>query len=407
MLIVQQLGSALFFFSPGLAWIVRQLELEREVACDDWVVNEQADAAPYASCLVRLAEGTPWPHRALAAPGAFVTRRSMSIRIERILQRTRGMRMKPARGPMAVTLVAMLALVFLAVTVAPTIAYSDECDGQPAHAYSAYTGSGLTLPGLTLQPYGPATHASAAQVHGAPVHAASVQPQPSKVTAPRDVQPAASRVAVRTSTVQGTDVQTQTRYSVTQRQALYAPILIAAASPAAGDYIDAIQSALGQRLTPEQLIELKSVDVTPQDVHAWHAAGYPAIRVRDLVAAKSVGLSPATFASLKSAFGTVTFDDAIAAQSMGVDTQYRSQLSAAGLKDLTLRMLVSLKSLDVTPAYVSQANALGFGTLTASQIEELKAMNIDAAYVQRVRSHGFNDLTLRQIVELKASGVIK
>jgi beta-lactamase regulating signal transducer with metallopeptidase domain len=106
-LLLQHVGNALFFFSPGLAWMARQMDLEREIACDGWVVSDGAEATRYATCLVRLAESTPWPYRAAFAPGAFVTRRSMSIRVERILERTRSIGLRAARGPLAVTLLAM------------------------------------------------------------------------------------------------------------------------------------------------------------------------------------------------------------------------------------------------------------------------------------------------------------
>jgi len=76
----------LYFFNPAIRWIAAQLDVEREVACDDHVVEITHEIRPYAHCLTRMAEVTQWPRSALAAPGAFVTRKSMSIRIERLLR---------------------------------------------------------------------------------------------------------------------------------------------------------------------------------------------------------------------------------------------------------------------------------------------------------------------------------
>ena len=80
---VERLAQALLFFNPGIIWLVGQLDLEREVACDDWVLL-QDEALPYATCLAKVVETTIWPYRAMSAPGAFVTRRAMSVRIERL-----------------------------------------------------------------------------------------------------------------------------------------------------------------------------------------------------------------------------------------------------------------------------------------------------------------------------------
>ncbi len=45
---VERIAQAALFFSPGILWLVSQLDLEREVACDDWVL-QQNKALPYAT----------------------------------------------------------------------------------------------------------------------------------------------------------------------------------------------------------------------------------------------------------------------------------------------------------------------------------------------------------------------
>ena len=120
---VQQLTRALYFFNPAIAWLSSTLDIEREVACDDWVLERNSEAAPYASCLVRLT--TPWPHKALPAPGAFVTRHSMSIRIERILQHAReARRLHAAPAPVAAALVVAGIIAAVGLSFAPSLAYT-------------------------------------------------------------------------------------------------------------------------------------------------------------------------------------------------------------------------------------------------------------------------------------------
>src|SRR5579863_3830177 len=122
--LVERIAQALFFFSPGIYWISRQMDLEREVACDDWVLEQSADNVPYARCLARIVEMTQWPYVAPAAPGVFVTRKSMSIRIERLLARGRDVRLKLALVPSLLSLTFLAAVVIAGGFASPTIAYT-------------------------------------------------------------------------------------------------------------------------------------------------------------------------------------------------------------------------------------------------------------------------------------------
>ena len=83
---LQRFISALFFFNPAVWFIGRQLDIEREVACDDYVLELTGAVRSYAFCLTKMAEMTAWPHQPLAAPGVFITRKNISIRIERLLR---------------------------------------------------------------------------------------------------------------------------------------------------------------------------------------------------------------------------------------------------------------------------------------------------------------------------------
>ncbi len=123
---VQRLIQALFFFNPAMLFIAQQLDLEREVACDDWVVRQTSSVRPYASCLTKMAEVTAWPHRAMAAPGVFVTRRGLSVRVERLLRAGRDIRTSISFGPAGTVVAAFVVLFFVLQTVAPSFAFTQE-----------------------------------------------------------------------------------------------------------------------------------------------------------------------------------------------------------------------------------------------------------------------------------------
>ncbi len=63
-------AQAVLFFNPAIYWIGRRLKIEREMACDDWVVAATGEARPYAACLTHLHEVTRRASAPQLAPGA-------------------------------------------------------------------------------------------------------------------------------------------------------------------------------------------------------------------------------------------------------------------------------------------------------------------------------------------------
>jgi hypothetical protein len=85
----QRILGALFFFHPAVWWLDARLSLEREMACDDAVLEVVPDPKSYASCLVSLAEKSCL-RRGLALAQAAVSRvRQLTARVTQILDKGR------------------------------------------------------------------------------------------------------------------------------------------------------------------------------------------------------------------------------------------------------------------------------------------------------------------------------
>lgn len=393
---IQQTGCALYFFSPAVAWLARTLDLEREIACDDWVCERRADAAPYAQCLVRLAEGVPWPHKALPTPGAFVTRHSMSVRIERILRRARDAQLRAAPAPVAAAIVAAGAVAAVGLSFAPSLAFtSPERSARIAHVH---------------RPAAP-VHAHRAEREGVvPFHAVTYHAILHNAVAYHTVMHHAVAYRLLAQAAATPTAAPAARPTAKPAAKPFAkPTLRPPARMADpdGDYITQMRSIFGNGLSVNDLVALKSVGVTPVYVQQMRAAGLDVATARTAISARAVGITPEKVAQMRAAFGTLSFDDLMALVSLRVDPAYRSEMQGAGVSNLTTRRLIALKSVGVTGDYVRQADAMGFGTLSSDQLVTLKSMQIDSAFIERVRQHGFSNLTLEQLIQLKASGVIK
>jgi uncharacterized protein YjbI with pentapeptide repeats/beta-lactamase regulating signal transducer with metallopeptidase domain len=144
---LQRIIQAIFFFNPAVLFMAQQLDVEREVACDDWVLHQTGDVRPYATCLTRMAEVTAWPHRALAAPGVFLTRRGLSVRVERLLRAGRNVRTSVSFGPAGAVAAALIVTFFVAQNVAPSFAFTLAAGShstQVTHAAAKPAGAGKT-----------------------------------------------------------------------------------------------------------------------------------------------------------------------------------------------------------------------------------------------------------------------
>ncbi|MGE5570394.1 MAG: M56 family metallopeptidase [Rhodospirillales bacterium] len=132
--LVQKLAEAVFFFNPAVLWIARRLNLEREIACDDWVVSMTGAARPYAACLARLIDLSACARGPQLAHGAVTRKRQISHRIESLMSRKR--RGNPRSSPAGVLAIsgALAVLAVLAAHVTPVAVAEPAIDAPPLAA---------------------------------------------------------------------------------------------------------------------------------------------------------------------------------------------------------------------------------------------------------------------------------
>ncbi len=352
----ERVALALMFFSPGIYLIARQMDLEREVACDDWVLEQAAENVPYARCLAHIVEITQWPYRAVAAPGVFVTRKSMSIRIERLLARGRDVRIRLALVPSLISLIAIVAIVVAGGFVSPTIAYTLD----------------QTVPAITPKSAAPTISRTAARATAKPIHTEThVHVQTSAAAS----VPAPSMVHVHIPPVHvDTRAFIEAAFArVAAAQAQATPVVVASES----GYLDDLAAAGLKNLSPEDVIMMKSVGVTGEYIRRMRDAGLGDLSPRTLVELKSVGVTP----------------------------DYVGEMRRNGLAAQRVREWMEMKSVGVTPEYVGNLAKAGYPNLAVNEYVELKSMGIDSDYIEKLASHGFRNLPVHKLVEMKSMGI--
>ena len=113
---------ALAGLHPAVWWIDRQINLERETACDDWAVNATGSARGLAICLTKLAAMPGRPADAVLLPAALLSS-ELSTRVVRLLDRSRNTSTTPTAGA-AMLVAPVLGALALAVASVKLVATS-------------------------------------------------------------------------------------------------------------------------------------------------------------------------------------------------------------------------------------------------------------------------------------------
>jgi beta-lactamase regulating signal transducer with metallopeptidase domain len=128
--LAQKLMEAVLPIQPAVYWIGRRMSLEREMACDDWVIAATGTARPYAASLTKVAELSRWQHAATLAAGAAGNRSQLFRRVHHMLDRSRNATPKVALGPLAIGLAAIVALMYAGARTPQMIAFAQNPSGE-------------------------------------------------------------------------------------------------------------------------------------------------------------------------------------------------------------------------------------------------------------------------------------
>jgi len=123
-LIFERLIEALFALHPIVRWIARQIDLEREIACDDRVVEVTGRSHPYAACLTRVAELTAGAHASFAAAAAAREGSHLTRRVEMLLDKARRSGTRWIKTRLACALAIVCALAYMAAHAPALLAFT-------------------------------------------------------------------------------------------------------------------------------------------------------------------------------------------------------------------------------------------------------------------------------------------
>jgi len=449
---LQLIVQAVMCLNPAVHLIGRSLNVEREIACDDFAVEPLAERVQYAKCLTHIAVNGFGRGSALPAPGFFFNRKQLLVRVERLLERGHNGSTKiatTARFALAglalvVIAVARVQLPVVAASVAPTTpvvptlmvghttavvptlmvghTQATHVATSPVGTTTIHVGaSTIHVPATTIHVPATTIHVPATTIH---VPATTIQVAPA-FTADETkrflhLHSVARRLSLSMAPLQRpvlqidramiqhqVSVQTKFRYafktmaasvaSFAQPAPLQSVAQAAPAAPAAptghassgGDFLDALAAAGYKNLSVDDLVQLKNVGVDGGLIDA--AVSYSGSRpsVEMLVRMASVGVDADFLRHLQSSgYPRMSLEDVVRMRSVGVDPNYIRDMTAVLHVKPSIEQLTQLRALGVDPDYVRSFVQLGYDKLSPNDLMRLRAVGVDADYVRMLRSKG-------------------
>jgi hypothetical protein len=143
---------------PVVAWTLRQLARERELACDDWVVSRIGEARPYAASLARLFEVCRRQRSVVLATGMAESASRLGERIETLLASGRHFSARTSLLRVGVAAIALVALLAAGAQAPHWVVLAQSgagaAPGDPPHVPKPVNPRGSFLAALVAAGYG-------------------------------------------------------------------------------------------------------------------------------------------------------------------------------------------------------------------------------------------------------------
>ena len=457
--VIQLIVQAVMCLNPAVHLIGRSLNVEREIACDDFAVEPLAERVQYAKCLTHIAVNGFSRSRALPAPGFFFNRKQLLVRVERLLERGHN-------GSTTTGTTARYALVGLAVVAIAMARVQLPVIAATAHPVTPTSPSGSVVPTFMVGPTHAVVpthsvvptfmvgqshdhshlHSSAhpvANAFGEAAAALNVKVHPAikfvegmNLQLRTKVTQIAMRHTVLSMSAMAGQFSSSAVNTATAPSARPAPVAppahnapaahIAQTAPASqlapvasiapmshlassdGDFLDALASAGYKNLSVDDLVRLKNVGVDGSLIDA--AVRYSGSRpsVETLVRMASVGVDAEYLNHLQaSGYPRMALEDVIRMRAVGVDPSYIRDMTAVLHTRPSIEQLTQLRALGVDPGYVRSFAQLGYDKLSPNDLMRLRAVGVDADYVRMLRSKGIGGggLSIDDLIRMKSVGV--
>jgi beta-lactamase regulating signal transducer with metallopeptidase domain len=388
-----KLIAAILPIHPVAVWLIRNIEQEREAACDDWVVANTGEARPYAASLTRLFELCSARRRQLLATGMAGRASHLGERIEALLRSGRDFAPRVSLTRVALGAAILIGLVFAGAQAPRWIAFAQE---RPAPVEPV-----APIPPIPLVAQVPAAPPAPQTPATPPIPRAprgtldiTIPAEPPAEVAQHQQEQEMEFLQLQTKLRVERDQLREMQQRLTEENRRYTPDHPAVRE--LGNEIRAQEAQLQARkaqiaAAQSQLLAQQRLGQAQQD-----------LRRNQQVNANRGGSFLA--ALVAAGYGNLSVDEIIELREHGVTPEFLRALGDAGLGKLAPKDLVALANNGVNPDLV-RALRQAFPQITVREMVEAAQQGINQRDLREAKEFSPN-LTLPQIIRLKQAGVI-
>lgn len=159
-------------------------------------------------------------------------------------------------------------------------------------------------------------------------------------------------------------------------------------------------------LTLDQIIQMKTHNVTPEFIETMRRAGFENLSVRQAIELRVHGIDEAYVKQVRGwGFDKATARDLVQLRVAGVTADYLAALKQMGFENLSLNRVSQMRLHGVTPEFVESMRRQGFDKLSPDQLTSMRVHGVNEAYIKEVQTLSGEKLSVNDLLQFKISGV--
>ena len=404
-----RLASAVLALHPVAAWVLRHIERDREIACDDWVVSMTGAARPYAASLARLFEVCFVRRRMVLASGMAERASHLGERIQMLLHRSREYTPKASMARVALCTAILLAIAIAGAQAPRWLAFAQEAPRAAAPQTAPALETDQAPPAAPAAPFAP----RAAEAPQPSMPASTPRPDP-MIAAPELPRPAVASTLAPSDFIPAPSAPQAEQNDRARLQA--AMDKLAALAKTYGPGYPEVAKMQREIAMLQDAVRAASTQ-TPQPgpastaphasfLAALVAAGYGNLSVDEIINLKNAGVSAQFLTGINQAgWGKLSPQELIDLCHRGVNPDYVRKIKEAGIRDVTLQDVMDLAAHGVRPETIQEIHALGFGPYTAKQAIQMAQFGMRIDLFRALKDAGLGNATPAEIMDAQMAGL--
>jgi beta-lactamase regulating signal transducer with metallopeptidase domain len=172
------------------------------------------------------------------------------------------------------------------------------------------------------------------------------------------------------------------------------------------EYIEAMRRAGFDKLSINRLASLKIQNVTPDFIDEMRRLGFDKLSAEQLISLKVHNINEAFVKEAQNwGYGKLSMNELMQIRIHHLTPNFAQEMKSLGFDNLSLQKLLQLKVHNVNAEYLRDMRNLGFENLTVEQVLQMRIQGISVEYVKKLRAAGFKNVSINQMIDMKRHGI--